>query len=165
MIRIRLIRLFANGYMDTENWISLPVCNTCRFLRFSPGLRPVDISMASIASSGSSCRVMVCSHCPTKRLIQRPTKMGCIEFIIMFVGVGVGQCERTIRRGDEASWLKYFKLQKMKNNSLCLTQRLDELYVASSVRACLLWSWHCCEDCSLMVNDSHPGVVRHWSPQ
>ena len=41
---------------------------------------------------------MVCSHCPTKRPIQRPTKMGCIEFIIicvrvgLCVGAGVGQC-------------------------------------------------------------------------
>ena len=37
---------------------------------------------------------MVCSHCTTKRPIYRPTKMGCIEFII--ICVGVGQCERTI---------------------------------------------------------------------
>ena len=40
---------------------------------------------------------MVCSHRPTKRPIQRPTEMGCIELIIMCVGVGVGQCEHTIR--------------------------------------------------------------------
>ena len=48
--------------------------------------------------------LMVCSHCPTKIPMQRPTKMGCIEFIIIFVGVSVGlyvgvsvgQCERTI---------------------------------------------------------------------
>ena len=45
---------------------------------------------------------MVCSHCPTKRPIQRPTKMGCIEIIIIYVGVGlcvgigIGQCKHTI---------------------------------------------------------------------
>ena len=41
--------------------------------------------------------IMVCSHCPTKRPIQIPTKMGCIEYIIICVGVGVRQCEHTIK--------------------------------------------------------------------
>ena len=47
----------------------------------------------------------VFTHCPTKRSIQRPTKMGCIEFIIICVGVGfsvsvgVGQSEHTIYLG------------------------------------------------------------------
>ena len=61
---------------------------------------------SSVAMSGMNefwaaalyLQLMVSSHCSTKRPIQRPTKMCCIEFIIINagVGIGVGQCERTI---------------------------------------------------------------------
>ena len=65
---------------------------------------------------------MVCSHCPTKRPIHRPTKMGCIESTIICVGVGlcvgiglcvgvgvgvsVGQCEHNIRKRMDAKLAK-----------------------------------------------------------